>query len=209
MFEKGACLLLSGPSGSGKSTLIKEILTRFEDVYFSVSTTTRPRREGEVDGKDYHFVSKELFEKEIEAGMFLEWARVHGNYYGTSLRPVMEALEAGKLVVFDIDVQGFEAIRKSPLAPITTSVFVTTPTLEELRRRLEARGCDDAATIERRLENAKKEIVYMPRYDYVLINDDVQKTKERIVALAQVARLKRSPEELREFIERWMGSVGF
>jgi len=206
MFKKGACLLLSGPSGSGKSTLIKELLARYDDIYFSISTTTRPKRPGEVDGKDYFFVSREEFEKEIAEGMFLEWAEVHGNYYGTSLRPVMEAIDAGKLVVFDIDVQGFESVMRSPLAKITTSVFITTPTMEDLKKRLEARGSDDAATIAKRLENAKKEIAYMPKYDYVLINEDLQKSKEQIVALSIVARLKRSDEEIAEFITKWINA---
>jgi guanylate kinase len=203
MFEKGACLLISGPSGSGKSTLIKELQKRFDDIHFSISTTTRPMREGEKDGVDYHFVSKEEFQKDIEAGQFLEWANVHGNYYGTSLRPVAEAIDAGKLVVFDIDVQGFEAVMKSPLAKITTSVFVTTPTMEELRRRLEARSSDDAATIERRLQNAKEEMVWMPRYDYILINHDLERSKKQILALAEAARLKRSGEEIEAFIKEW------
>ena len=201
---RGACLLLSGPSGSGKSTLIKEILDRFEDVYFSISTTTRPKRVGEVEGKDYYFVTKEEFERDIEEGMFLEWANVHGNYYGTSLKPVLKALEEGKLVLFDIDVQGFESIKRSPLAPITTSVFITTPSLSELKRRLEARGSDDEKTIRKRLENAKKEIAYMSRYDYILINEDLETSKRNILALARVARLKWSQESVREFVDRWL-----
>ncbi len=201
---KGACLLLSGPSGSGKSTLIKEILAHFEDVYFSISTTTRPKREGEVEGRDYYFVTKEEFERDIEEGMFLEWANVHGNYYGTSLKPVLRALEEGKLVLFDIDVQGFESIKRSPLARITTSVFITTPSLSELKRRLQTRGSDDEQTIQRRLENAKKEIAYMPRYDYILINEDLERSKRNILALATVARLKWSPESVREFVDQWL-----
>ncbi len=204
MFKKGACLLLSGPSGSGKSTLIKELLVQFADIYFSISTTTRPKRQGEVEGKDYFFVTREEFERDIAEGMFLEWAEVHGNYYGTSLRPVMEAIDSGKLVVFDIDVQGFESVMRSPLAKITTSVFITTPTMEELKKRLEARGSDDPITIQKRLENAKKEIAYMPKYDYVLINENLQKSKEQILAFATVARLKRSDEEIAEFINNWI-----
>ena len=206
MLKGGACLLLSGPSGSGKSTLIKELLNRFEDIYFSISTTTRSKRPGEVDGKDYYFVSKEEFEKDIEEGMFLEWANVHGNYYGTSLKPVQEALSQGKLVVFDIDVQGFESVMQSPISKITTSVFITTPTMSELKKRLEARGSDDEETILRRLENAKKEIEYMPRYDYVLINEDIERSKDQIVALAKTARLKRSDEEIEQFIRSWINS---
>ncbi len=205
-FKKGALLLLSGPSGAGKSTLIQTILQHQKDVYFSISTTTRPRREGEVDGRDYYFVSKEEFEKDIEAGMFLEWAKVHDNYYGTSLRPVMQALDAGKLVLFDVDVQGFAAIRKSPLSSLLTSVFVTTPSKEELRRRLAARGTDSEEVIAKRLQNALEEMAYMKEYDYILINSDLKKSQEAILSIAKTARLKRSQEEIQEFINYWQAN---
>ncbi|MRJ02653.1 MAG: guanylate kinase [Epsilonproteobacteria bacterium] len=204
MFKRGACLLLSGPSGAGKSTLIGELLREFDDIYFSISTTTRKRREGEVEGRDYYFVSPQEFREGIEKGLFLEWAEVHGNYYGTSLQPVLQALEEGKLVLFDIDVQGFLSVKKSPIASVTTSVFITPPSLEELKRRLEERGSDDPATIERRLENARREIEYMGEYDYILVNDDLERSRREIVAFGTVARLKRDREEVEAFIERWI-----
>ena len=203
MFKKGALLVLSGPSGAGKSTLIKTVLSNYEDVYFSISTTTRPKRPGEVDGRDYYFVTKEEFEKDIEAGMFLEWANVHGNYYGTSLRPVLQALDEGKLVLFDIDVQGFYSIKKSALASLMTSVFVTTPTMSELRTRLEARGTDSELVIQERLKNAQVEMAHMKEYDYVIINEDLEASKHQILALAQTARLKRHKDEIEEFIQYW------
>ena len=203
MFKKGALLVLSGPSGAGKSTLIKTVLSHYEDVYFSISTTTRPKRPGEVDGRDYYFVTKEEFEKDIEAGMFLEWANVHGNYYGTSLRPVLQALDEGKLVLFDIDVQGFYSIKKSALASLVTSVFVTTPTMSELRTRLEARGTDSELVIQERLKNAQVEMAHMKEYDYVIINEDLEASKHQILALAQTARLKRHKDEIEEFIQYW------
>ncbi len=203
MFKKGALLVLSGPSGAGKSTLIKTVLSHYEDVYFSISTTTRPKRPGEVDGRDYYFVTKEEFEKDIEAGMFLEWANVHGNYYGTSLRPVLQALDEGKLVLFDIDVQGFYSIKKSALASLMTSVFVTTPTMSELRTRLEARGTDSELVIQERLKNAQVEMAHMKEYDYVIINEDLEASKRQILALAQTARLKRHKDEIEEFIQYW------
>ncbi len=202
-FHKGAILLLSGPSGSGKSTLIQTILENESDVYFSISTTTRAKRAGEIDGKDYYFVTKEEFEKEIEAGMFLEWANVHGNYYGTSLRPVLDAIEAGKLVLFDVDVQGFMSIKKSSLASLLTSVFITTPTKEELRQRLIARGTDSQEIIEKRLQNAIEEMAYMREYDYILINSDLKRSQELILALVEVARLKKDKEEIEKFINSW------
>ncbi|SMC08303.1 guanylate kinase [Nitratiruptor tergarcus] len=203
IFHKGTLLVLSGPSGSGKSTLIHTILQHIDNVYFSISTTTRAKREGEVDGRDYYFVSREQFEKEIAAGEFLEWANVHGNYYGTSIKPVKKAVEAGKLVLFDIDVQGFMSIKKSPFAKILTSVFITTPTMSELERRLIARGSDTEETIKKRLANAQKEITYMPHYDYILINSDLQQSQEQILAIAKAARLKRAEDEIGEFINYW------
>ena len=203
IFKKGAMLLLSGPSGSGKSTLIQTLLESEENIYFSISTTTRAKREGEVDGKDYYFVSKEEFERDIKAGMFLEWAKVHDNYYGTSLRPVLQALEAGKLVLFDVDVQGFMAIKKSPLASLLTSVFITTPSKNELYQRLVARGTDSEEVIAKRLHNALEEMQFMKEYDYILINSNLQNSKEAILALAKVARLKRDKKEIEDFIHYW------
>ncbi len=206
MFKKGSFLVLSGPSGSGKSTLIKTILEKRERVYFSISTTTRKKREGEVEGKDYYFVTREAFEKDIEEGMFLEWANVHGNYYGTSLRPVLRALEEGKLVLFDIDVQGFESIKKSPFYKITTSVFITTPTMQELKERLLQRGTDSLEVIEKRLRNALEEMEKMDEFDYILINEELQKAQREILAIADAARLKRSEEEIAAFIKFWQNA---
>ena len=203
MFKKGSLLILSGPSGAGKSTLIQTVLEKEENVYFSISTTTRPKRPGEVEGKDYYFVSKEEFEKDIEEGMFLEWANVHGNYYGTSLRPVLKALDEGKLVLFDIDVQGFESIKRSDLAPLTTSVFVTTPSMSELEHRLQMRGTDTPETIAKRLQNAIEEMAYMKEYDFILINSELSRSKEQILAVAKAARLKRDPKEVEEFVGYW------
>ncbi len=203
MFKKGALLILSGPSGSGKSTLIQEILQAFDDVYFSISTTTRAPRAGEKDGVDYFFVTKEAFEKDIERGLFLEWAKVHDNYYGTSLEPVLKALEEGKLVLFDIDVQGFASIMQSPLQELVTSVFITTPSMSELKKRLQQRGTDDEATIQKRLKNALREMAYMDRYDYVLINSDLERSKRAILAIARAARCKRAKEEIERFKEFW------
>ena len=206
MFKKGALLVISGPSGAGKSTLIKTIMQNIEKVYFSISTTTRKRRDGEVDGRDYYFVSKEEFEKDIKEGMFLEWANVHGNYYGTSLRPVLEALNEGKLVLFDIDVQGFYSIKKSQLSSLMTSLFVTTPTMQELYERLKRRGTDSQIVIEERLKNALLEMEHMHKYDYILINEELEVAKEYVLAVAKTAKLKRSPDEVEEFINNWQKS---
>src|SRR5690606_15755334 len=138
---RGAVLIVSGPSGCGKSTLLKEVIKNIPNLYFSISTTTREPREAEEDGIDYFFVSKEKFEEDIKDANFIEYAKVHDNYDGTSLKPVIEALNAGKLVIFDIDVQGHKIIRKK-LQNLITSVFITTPTKKILEQRLVARATD-------------------------------------------------------------------
>ncbi len=187
--KKGAILILSGPSGCGKSTLLKEVYKDIGDYYFSISTTTRAPRVGEKDGVDYFFVKKEEFLEDIEAGHFLEWAEVHGNYYGTSLKPIKKALSKGKLVIFDIDVQGHEIVRKK-LNDITTSVFITTPSLNELKNRLNSRNTDTQVIIDNRLENAKYEIKYFQKYDYFIVNDDLEAASKQLVSIANVTRIK-------------------
>jgi len=198
----GAVLVLSGPSGAGKSSLINKIINDIGECYFSISTTTRPMRAGEIDGVHYHFVSEEEFKREIEEDQFLEYAIVHGNYYGTSMRPVKKALEEGKLVIFDIDVQGNSAVQ-SRLGDITTSVFITPPTLSELRRRLENRSTDSQEVIDKRIEMAKKEIQRVSEYDYLLINDDLDATADELRMIAITARLKKSSDEINEFVQKW------
>ena len=200
--DTGAILVLSGPSGAGKSSLIKKIEDKIGEYYFSISTTTRPIREGEVEGIHYHFVSKEQFEKDIEEEHFLEYARVHGNYYGTSLKPVKKALKEGKLVIFDIDVQGHTAVQKR-LADITTSVFVTTPTLCELDKRLNARGTDAKEIIEGRIEMAKREVQRISEYDYLVINDDLDEAADMLVYIAKAARMKVPSITINEFVFNW------
>ena len=202
--QKGAILVLSGPSGAGKSTIINAAADEIGEYYFSISTTTRAPREGEQHGREYFFVSKEEFEEDIKAGNFLEYAEVHGNYYGTSLKPVREALEAGKLVIFDIDVQGHRLVR-AKMNDITTSAFITPPTLKELEQRLRDRSTDDDAVITQRIENAKEEIAAIGEYDFTIINDDIAEAAKQFVTIAQAARLKQSEEESRKFIEKWLG----
>jgi len=159
-------------------------------------------RKGEVDGVDYHFVDKEEFEREIEEDQFLEYAVVHGNYYGTSLRPVKEALSQGKLVIFDIDVQGNSAIN-SRLGDITTSVFITPPTLSELKRRLQNRSTDEEEVIERRIKMARKEIQRVSEYEYLLINDDLEEAAKKLRIIATTARFKKSNDEINAFVNQW------
>ena len=198
----GAVLVLSGPSGAGKSSLIHKIIDDIGKCYFSISTTTRPIRKGEVEGVDYYFVDKEEFEREIEEDQFLEYAVVHGNYYGTSLRPVKEALSHGKLVIFDIDVQGNSAVN-SRLGDITTSVFITPPTLSELRTRLENRSTDEQSVIDRRIKMARKEIQRVSEYEYLLINDDLDVAADKLRIIATTARFKKSNDEINAFVNQW------
>ena len=202
--HKGAILVLSGPSGAGKSTIINAASDEIGEYYFSISTTTRKPRVGEVDGLDYFFVTKESFEEDIKAGNFLEYAEVHGNYYGTSLNPVREALKEGKLVIFDIDVQGHKLVR-AKMNDITTSAFITPPTLHELEIRLRARSTDDEHVIVQRIENAKKEICAVGEYDFTIINDTVETAAKEFVIVAKAARLKQSKEDEEKFIRFWLG----
>lgn len=179
----GRILILSGPSGSGKSTLCKILQEHFSDIYFSISTTTRTPREGERDGVDYHFVSQEQFIADIKQGAFLEWAQVHNNYYGTALSPITQALEQGKLVIFDVDVQGHQSI-KEHYGNLARSVFITTRSKEVLRKRLESRQTDSAQNIELRLLHAYNEMQQISHFDYLIVNDDIQSAKRAIIGIA-------------------------
>ena len=200
--KSGAILVLSGPSGAGKSTLLGKIMDKIGDCYFSISTTTRKPREGEVDGVHYHFVSEDEFKKDIEEDHFLEYAFVHGNYYGTSIKPVRKALREGKLVIFDIDVQG-NAVVTQRLGDITTSVFISTPRLSVLKYRLINRKTDSQDVIDRRVEMAKREIQRITEYDYVVINDDLDVAADTLTQIAKAARLKISHTDINEFVQKW------
>jgi guanylate kinase len=159
-------------------------------------------RDGEIEGIHYHFVSKEEFKKDVEADEFLEYAVVHGNYYGTSLKPVKEALLVGKLVLFDIDVQGNTAVN-SRLGDITTSVFITPPTLSELKKRLKNRSTDSDEVMQNRLKMAKREIQRISEYDYMIINDDIDVAAQTLKLIAKAARMKIPSEEINSFIQEW------
>ncbi len=202
--QKGAILVLSGPSGAGKSTIINAASDEIGEYYFSISTTTREPREGEQDGVDYFFVTKGAFSKDVLQGNFLEYAEVHGNYYGTSLKPIYDALDQGKLVIFDIDVQGHRLVRKK-MNDITTSAFITPPSLQALEERLRARCTDDESVIVQRIENAKSEIKAVGEYDFTIINDTVEKAAKEFVIVAKAARLKQSREDEKKFIVEWLG----
>ena len=194
-------LILSGPSGCGKSSLVAEVLKK-HDAYFSISTTTREIRDGEKEGVNYFYVTKEEFEKDIEEGNFLEWANVHGNYYGTSIKPVLKALKEDKLVIFDIDVQGHEIVKKKfPL--LTTSVFITTPTQKELEKRLISRGTDLKEVIQKRLKNAKEEMKRADEYEFFIVNDDFNKALNELEKIIEVAKVKKSLDFIENFTINW------
>jgi guanylate kinase len=201
--KKGAILILSGPSGCGKSTLLKEVYKDIGDYYFSISTTTREPRVGEENGIDYFFVTKEEFEKDIEDNNFLEYALVHDNYYGTSLKPINKALEEKKLVIFDIDVQGHELVRNK-LDSIVTSVFITTPSLKVLEDRLNSRNTDEKEVIENRVKNAKVEVEYFRDYDYLIINDTLEEASKQLVSIANITRIKTKLFDKDSIISSWL-----
>ncbi len=202
LLNKGAILLLSGPSGCGKSSLLKKLYEEIDNYYFSISTTTRDPRVGETNGVDYLFVDKKEFEEDIKSGNFLEWAEVHGNYYGTSLKPIHKALAEGKLVIFDIDVQGFEQVIQK-LRDVTTTVFITTPTLKELEKRLNSRGTDSKEVIAKRIKNAQDEIKYTQEYDYLIINDDLDVAADKLISVAKSALIKSKMFDNTSLVKIW------
>ncbi|MDN5050076.1 guanylate kinase [Aliarcobacter butzleri] len=201
--KKGAILIISGPSGCGKSTLLKEVYKNISDYYFSISTTTREPRVGEINGVDYFFVSKEEFEEDIKKGNFLEYAKVHDNYYGTSLNPIIQALNEGKLVIFDIDVQGHHLVRKK-MNDSVTSVFITTPSLKVLEERLNNRNSDSLEVIEKRVKNAKKEIEFFDEYDYFIVNDNLASASNELVSIANIARAKAKLFDKEKIVSNWL-----
>ncbi len=188
--RRGIMFVLSSPSGAGKTTLSRNLLEQVENVVLSISATTRRRRPSEIDGVHYHFVSPRRFQAMREGGELLEWAEVHGNYYGTPREPVEKALAEGSDVLFDIDWQGTRQLLEK-MRDDVVSVFVLPPSAEELKARLERRAEDSQATIGQRLRNALEEISHWREYDYVLINRDLDKSFVRVRAILTAERLKR------------------
>jgi len=200
--NKGSILIISGPSGCGKSSLLKELYKSIDNYYFSVSTTTREPRNGEIEAKDYFFVSQDDFEHGIKQGNFLEYAKVHDNYYGTSLKEVKKALNQSKLVIFDIDVQGHDLVREK-LDYAVTSIFVTTPGINELEKRLKLRQTDSLNAIQNRLENAKKEINFIDKYDYLIVNDNLENSAKQLINIAFASRYKTSLFNKDMIVSKW------
>ena len=200
----GSVIVISAPSGSGKSTLVRRLMASVPDLIFSVSYTTRPRRAGERKGRDYFFVSPAKFKRMIAAGEFVEWADVHGQFYGTSRRQVRKAQEAGKDVLLDIDVQGHSQVRRQ--LPDAVSIFLLPPSFQELERRLRRRHSDSPAVIHRRLENARREIRRWREYDFLVVNDRLPAAVRALEAVVRASRARRQAQQVRaKEIEKTFG----
>ena len=191
MDRRGLLIILSSPSGAGKSTLARRLRDWDPAIDFSVSATTRAPRPGEADGREYHFVSGERFEEMVAAGGMLEHAEVFQNRYGSPLAPVAAALGRGRDVLFDIDWQGGQQVRNSALAGDVVSIFVLPPSIAELERRLVARDQDPPGIVARRMARSRDEISHWAEYDYVLLNDDLERCAREVQAIVTAERLRR------------------
>ncbi|MEY1555515.1 guanylate kinase [Yoonia sp. R2331] len=194
--RRGLLIILSSPSGAGKSTLAQRLMAWDDTLRFSVSATTRAPRAGEVDGQHYFFTSTDDFQEQVKNGEMLEHARVFGNYYGSPIKPVQEAIEDGRDVLFDIDWQGAQQIGRSALQDNVLSIFILPPSITELRRRLEARGQDSAEVIDARMQKSWDEISHWDGYDYVLVNDDLDQTEARLKTIIEAERMKSAQQPM-------------
>ncbi|MHA1189695.1 MAG: guanylate kinase [Alphaproteobacteria bacterium] len=206
--RRGLMFVLSSPSGAGKSTLARQLLAEETQVELSVSVTTRTRRSSEIDGVHYHFIDRQEFTRMDEHGELLEGAQVHGNSYGTPKKPVEAALVAGRDVLFDIDWQGTDQLAEK-MPDDLVRVFVLPPSMHELKARLERRAEDDAETIARRLDGARLEIEQWGRYDYIIVNDDLDRTFATVTAILHAERQRRGRViGLRPFVSRLLDEAG-
>jgi guanylate kinase len=199
MKRRGVLFVLSSPSGAGKSTIARKLLAVEPELSLSISATTRGIRQGEEDGRDYHFVTLDRFREMVAANEFLEWAHVFDQRYGTPRAPVEDMLAAGKDVLFDIDWQGAQQLHQIAGGDVVR-VFILPPSMEELRRRLESRATDAQEIIDRRMARADAEVSHWDGYDYVLVNDDVEACFQCVRTILAAERLKRS---------RQTGLIGF
>lgn len=186
--SKGFLLIISGPAGTGKGTVCKELLNRNSNIVFSVSATTRQPRIGELDGENYYFIDKEKFESMIGNNEFLEYAYVHTNYYGTPRKFVMDEIEKGEIVLLEIDVQGAMQIKKNYSEAVF--IFLLPPTMEELKNRIIKRGTESTEDINRRFENAFKELDFVGNYDYFVVNDIVEDAVLDIESIIRAEKLR-------------------
>lgn len=186
--NKGILFVISGPSGVGKTSIIRSVLERVKNVVFSVSCTTRKQRPGEINGVDYFFISQEEFDEMIRGNKFLEWAKVHDNYYGTPLNFVFKHMDDGNDVILDIDVQGALNVKRNFAK--AKFIFIAPPSYQTLGERLKRRGTETEEKIQRRLETARKEIKYIPEFEYLIINEDLESSITNLISIIYAERLK-------------------
>ncbi len=197
--RRGLMFILSSPSGTGKTTLARRLLDEDGEIRLSVSATTRPIRPGEVDGRDYHFVSQDAFNSMVAEDAFYEWAEVFGNSYGTPKAQIRAGLKAGQDFLFDIDWQGTQQLYQKDQQDVVR-VFLLPPSIDELRRRLTGRGTDSAKVIQARMDRARAEISHWDGYDYVVVNDDIDLCFEKVKHILAAERMRR---------QRQTGLIGF
>jgi guanylate kinase len=199
--SRGILFVVSSPSGGGKGTLIQRVLKKIPDLSYSISFTTRTPRSGEVNGREYFFVSQEKFEEMASANEFLEWANVHGKLYGTSSKQVFDEIADGRDIILEVDVQGAASVRE--LVPDSVSVFILPPSFEILKQRLESRGTDSPEELEVRLRNAPVELKDYSAYQYLILNDDMNQAAEQLAAIvyAERARLVRQEAKVRHVVQ--------
>lgn len=191
--ERGILFVISSPSGGGKGTLVRRILTHMPRLGYSVSWTTRSPRQGEVNGREYHFVTTDEFKAARERGEFLEWACVHGNFYATSIKVVERELAAGRDVVLEIDVQGAATVRRLGIEAV--SVFILPPSFEIMRRRLTGRQSENSDALALRLQNSRGEVEHYREFDYVVLNDDVDRAATQLASIVYAERARRVRQE--------------
>ena len=207
--EKGLLIILSSPSGAGKSTLAQRIKSWDENCVFSISATTRKPRKGEQNGKDYYFISEDEFHKKVSNSEMLEHAEVFGNLYGSPITPVLSSIDNGNDVLFDVDWQGSQQIKNSRLGEFVLSIFILPPSIKELESRLKLRNQDSDEVILNRMAKSVEEISHWPEYDYVLVNDDIDETEEKLKTIINAERLRLSQQPgIVEFIRSLNNEFG-